>query len=223
VLTPRLDSAARLLSRAHHFCWRATAPLQSFASWYTGLTGLGQRWRMFMNPPTYDEYLQARYYVGAGDSTRPQWVAMEVIYPTHREDTVRLFQSFRDSYTDKAIAIALADHLNIRQAKGATAGAGAADQPNALSPIARHFARRFAARHLLRDERVVRTELWRARPPNRRPGTAVEPQKLEARRAMLRRYYAGPVEDRRFLPGFPSDRAVQREGDLAWVMEYVAR
>ena len=220
-LTPTLDSAAAAFSRVHHLSWRATEPLHGFARWYVSLTGLGQRWRMFMNPPTYDEYIQARYYVGASGSTRPAWVATELIFPAHREDHVRLVQSFRDSYTDKAIAIALASFMIARSTSAESPDDTAPDSSDALAPVAGHFARRFTSRYLVAGERVLRTELWIARTPNAAPGTALDPRRLEARLAVLRRYYEGPVQDRRVPREYFPHRAMQTEADLSWVMEYI--
>lgn len=222
-LTPALDSGAALFRRVHVACWHATAPFRALAVWYVGLTGLSQRWRMFMNPPTYDEYLQARYYVGRG--SRAEWVAGEIIFPAHREDRVRAFQSFRDSYTDKAIAIALADFLKARDAADRVANGTAAsghDLPRDLGPVVGHFAGRFAARHLLPHEHVLRTEVWRGRVPNPPPGSRTDPAVTDARRAVLRRYYEGPVEERPFLGGYAPIGAAQPEADVVWVLEYAA-
>src|SRR5262245_31381810 len=32
-------------------------------NWYIDLTGLGQNWAMFSNPPQYDRYWRVRYYI----------------------------------------------------------------------------------------------------------------------------------------------------------------
>ena len=146
LLTPVLDSAAARFIEVHQAAWRATAPLQGFVRWYIGLTGLGQRWRMFMNPPDYDEYLRARYYVGTHDTAAVKWVATELIFPAHREDQVRLVQSFRDSYTDKAIAIALSAFLRARFAAGAEVPEDETDLPENLAPDRRLFQPALCAR-----------------------------------------------------------------------------
>ncbi len=140
---------------------------------------------MFMNPPDYDEYLRARYYVGTHDTAAVKWVATELIFPAHREDQVRLVQSFRDSYTDKAIAIALSAFLRARFAAGAEVPEDETDLPENLAPVAGYFSRRFARESLVPGERVLRTELWLARAPNPAPGVGPDFEKVEERRAIL--------------------------------------
>src|ERR1043165_2576707 len=38
-------------------------PIQPLAGWYLRMTGLGQSWAMFSNPPQYDQYVRTRHYV----------------------------------------------------------------------------------------------------------------------------------------------------------------
>ena len=220
LLTPPLDAAAAAFIPVHDATWRLTTPLRTLSEWYVGLTGLGQRWRMFMNPPTYDEYLKARFHIRQTGADHEIWTASQLVFPSHREDRVRLLQSFRDSYTDKAIAIALADFVNTRTA--VAFDDSTADPSTRLDPLARHFAADFARRHLRPDQQVVGTELWRARVPNPAPGTPAAADAAARRQTLLRRYYDGPVEDRsRPRPLALGTTVVEEE--LRWVLEYIGR
>ncbi len=125
--------------------------------WYVALTGLAQNWAMFSNPPQYDRYWRVRYYVEA-QGGRP-WTATELIGPSHREDRVRLVQSYRDSYRDKAFEIAFDGFVKRRRPSAIEPGARPEDLPDDLAPIGRYFARHFAAR-LQDGERITRTEVW---------------------------------------------------------------
>lgn len=224
-LTPVLDASIPSFHRLHELAWHGTAWLRGPATWYVGLTGLGQSWRMFMNPPQYDEYLLVRYHVVNADSptgSRSAWTARELAFPAHREDRVRLLQSFRDSYTDKAIAMAIADSMGLRGAPAGAAGADA-DGPEPLESVANFFSQRFAERHLIPGEAISRTEIWIARAGNRPPGSPAQPGVLRARRAVLERYYLGPVETRSIQSHFPRNGDIFQEADLTWVLEYIGQ
>ena len=222
-LTPPLDASIPTVHQLHQLAWDGTAWARGPATWYVGLTGLGQSWRMFMDPPKYDEYLQVRYYVVNADSQaggRIARTAGELAFPAHREDRVRVFQSFRDSYTDKAIAMAIADSMGQRRNRD-EAAIGDADAPEPLSAVAKFFSQRFAARHLMPGEAISRTEIWIARAGNRPPGSPEQPAAIRARRAVLEQYYVGPVENGPSGGQLPRNGDVFQEADLTWVLEYI--
>ena len=52
------------------------------------------------------------------------------------------------------------------------------------------------------------------------PGTNADPGVMQARQAVLRRYYDGPIEERPYIGSYTLTRLMEREADLAWVMEY---
>src|SRR5688500_17316842 len=87
-----LDRLAGAVARAH-----AAARLERVKSAtraYLDLVGLPQEWSMFAPPPEEGEYVRVRYFVrGRNGAT---WTATELVMPAHREDRVRLWQSFRD-------------------------------------------------------------------------------------------------------------------------------
>jgi len=208
--------------------WAVTAPIVDFrraldkavgtpAGWYVGMTGLAQSWAMFSNPPQYDRYWRVRYYIEAPGG-RP-WMATELIGPSHREDQVRLFQSYRDSYRDKAFEIAFDGFVKRRKASAIEPGARPEDLPDDLAPIGRYFARHFAAR--LRDgERIIRTEIWVGTVANKKPGEPVDAAVAIERRAALLGYTEGPVEERLSVRPYPPYHGLETEGDIEWLLEY---
>ena len=203
-------SAAALRQTA---MWGLGKPVRS----YVTLTGLGQHWSMFWNPPQYDRYWRARYYVERPGG-RP-WTATELIGPAHREDRVRLFKSYRDSYRDKAFEIALEEFFKRRKPGAIAPGTRPQELPDDLAPIARFFGRRFAS-GLTEAERIVRTELWVGTVGNKPIGQPVNGAAVLQRRAALLGYAEGPVEERLAVRPYPPYHGVDREGDIDWVLEY---
>src|SRR5438105_2540726 len=88
LVTPILDRFTAGFARIPVALSRITRPLHRPVGFYVGITGLGQYWAMFKEPPPYDRYFRVRYYVGS--PSRPTWTARELVYPAHREDQVRV-------------------------------------------------------------------------------------------------------------------------------------
>ena len=172
---------------------------------------------MFWDPPRFDRYWRARYYIEQPGGRA--WMATELIGPAHREDQVRLFQSYRDSYSDKAFEIAFDEFVKRRNPALIAPGTRFQDLPDDLAPIARFFGRRFASR-LTGGERIVRTEIWVGTAGNKPFGDPVDATALLERRATLLGYTEGPVEERLAVRPYPPYHGVEREGDIDWLLEY---
>lgn len=217
--TTLFDGLAAAVAPLVSGIWRVTRPVRPAVNWYLRLTGLGQSWAMFSNPPQVDQYVRVRYYVQprSGDT----WTATELVMPAHREDRVRLFQSYRDSYRDKAIAIALDAFYRNRRPSQIVPDAKPEQLPDDLAPIARYFRRTYEARHLAgTGARVIRTEVWVGNAPIPPMGTPIDRDAHAARRAALSLYWAGPVEQRVRAPGLPPYHGLEEEADIDWLLEY---
>ena len=215
-----LDATASTFAIVPRALARASALIRPVASEYVRVTGLAQQWQMFGNPPTYDEYLRVRFYVAGRPSARARWVATQLIMPTSREDSVRVLRSYRDSYQDKAFAIALQRFFEKRKPELIAPDTPTSALPDELAPIARYYARQFGRRYLLPNERVIRTEVWYGRAANAAPGASLDSSAHAARMNALFEYYDGPVEDRVLVPPYPPYHATERQGDLQWLLEY---
>ena len=221
-VTPRLDALAQAAGGLHRTLWLLTRPLRPVVSWYLGATGLQQQWAMFWNPSLTDQYVRVRYYVGSGPSgdVRAKWLATELVSPAHREDRLRLFQSFHDSYLDKAAEIAMGTFRRKRSESLVRPDTTSAELPDSLAPLARYFARRFARSHLVGDERVVRVEVWGGSAPNPAFGSVASRAEVAERLARLGGYYDGPLERRIGSMAYPPYHAEDDEADIQWVLEY---
>lgn len=218
-VTLALDAAARAAAEIEKALWHGTRPLHRAVQYYLRVTGLGQTWAMFANPPTYAQYMRIRYYV-APPSGRA-WVATELVMPTNREDQVRTFQSFRDSYRDKALAVATARFYDRRSGNLIAPATRPEELPPSLAPVARYFSREFARMHLAgRNERVVRTEVWVGTAPIPPPGEEADENERLARAVALQAYYDGPIEQRLNIPPYPPYHGGEREADISWILEY---
>lgn len=221
-VTPILDILTANLARVHQAIWPAVSLTRQLTDRYMEGLGLKQRWRMFSNPPRYDEYLRVRYYVavGPGDDTGV-WIANELVLPAHREDRIRTFQSFRDSYRDKALVIALGRfHGSPEVANGE-----ATERHEALAPVARYFARRFVRARLAGDgDRLLRVELWHgiAESGSRASGPLSERRaRMSARLTELSEYYHGPVEMSLRGGPYPAYQGTEQESDIFWTLDYI--
>jgi hypothetical protein len=218
LVTSGLDAAAAAWVPASRALEQMARPLRRPTDLYLQLTGQGQNWSMFANPPRVDEYLRVRFYVQPEQGR--MWMATQLVWPAGREDQLRLIQAFRDSYLDKTFAVALAEFKSHRKPSAVRPDTRPEELPDDLAPIARYYARLF--RTQLRDpgERVVRTEIWAGAAPNPQPGHAPDGAALIARRAVLQAYYEGIVEQRLNVPSFPPYHALDPEADIDWVLEY---
>jgi len=216
-VTVGLDGAARTLPPLMRVFKWVTAPIHDMAGRYRVLTGMGQNWNMFSSPARWDRYTRVRYYVQpAGGRV---WAATELVGPAHREDRVRGFQSFRDSYRDKDLNLSLTAFYNRRKPDMVRPDTRPEELPNDLAPIARYFARHFA-RTLQEGERIVRTEVWAGTALTPALGQPVDPAVMAERLAVLRDYYEGAVEQRVNVPPVPPYHAGETEADITWVLEY---
>jgi hypothetical protein len=223
-MTPRLDAVAVAIGGVHRVLWTVASPLRPLVSRYLSATGLEQQWAMFWNPSLTDQYVRVRYYVGsstgAADRATAKWLATELVSPAHREDRLRLLQSFHDSYRDKAMEIAMATFRRKRE-KALVAPETRSDQlPDSLAPVARYFARRFARTHLSTNERLLRFEVWSGSAPNPPFGSAATTAQIAERQARLGGYYEGPVVRRLGSMSYPPYHAEEDEADIEWVLEY---
>jgi hypothetical protein len=217
--TALFDGLAAAVAPLVKGAWWITRPVRPAVNWYLSLTGLGQSWSMFSNPPQVDQYARVRYYIESAAGR--EWTATELVMPAHREDEVRLFQSFRDSYRDKAIAMALDAFYRHRRAAQITPDARPDQLPNDLAPIGRYFARTFQSRHLDRTGgRIVRTEVWIGNAATPGLGAPVDQVKLAERKAALQAYWEGPVEQHLRVPPRPPYHGLEHEADINWVLEY---
>ena len=174
---------------------------------------------MFSNLPPFDRYWRVRYYVQPAGG-RP-WTATELIGPAHPEDRIRLIQSFRDSFQDKALELATAGFNRNRRPEAIKPDSRPGDLPGDLAPIGRYFARRFASARLRGpDERIVRTEVWIGTIDNPPPGQPPDEAARMTRWAALRAYEGGPVEDHLRVRPYPPYHGVEEEADIRWVLEY---
>jgi hypothetical protein len=218
-VTVALDTAARGTEAVEKVVWRSTRPLHRAITYYLRLTGLSQTWSMFANPPTYAQYMRVRYYVQPEQGRL--WAATELVLPAHREDRLRTVQSFRDSYRDKALAVAMGRFYERRKAELIKPDTRPEQLPEDLAPVARYFAKRFTQRHLAGGgERVIRAEVWVGTAPIPRLGVAPDADARLERAVILQTYYDGPIEQRLNVPELPPYHAGEREADIAWVLEY---
>ena len=216
-VTPTLDRfSAAVVPVVRVLKW-STAPIRPMARRYRSLAGLGQTWNMFSNPTRVDRYVRVRYYIQPTDGRT--WTATELISPAHREDRVRLFQSFRDSYRDKDLNIAFTNFYSHRREDAVRPDTLSSELPNDLAPMGRYFARRFS-RGLAEGERIVRTEVWYGTAPTAGPGLPTDQDGLAQRLALLQEYYEGAVEQRVRVPAIPPYHAAETEADIRWILEY---
>lgn len=223
-VAPALDAAVEPVAPVLGIALNAARPLRRLAGNYMDLLRVGQRWSMFANPPTFDQYIRVRYYVGSsplpGVAPRIAWTATELVLPAHREDQIRAFQSFRDSSRDKALAIALDDFRARLATKLDRDGRLPRDLPDDLAPIGRYFGRRFERTYLKSNERVLRTEVWYAEVLNPVRGATLKPADIDARRAVLRSYYTGPVRGPASSYGTLAYGSSEKEADIKWTLLY---
>ena len=220
---PALDRAALLAVAIPSIIEGIPRPIRTAIDSYLTMIALGQNWKMFSVPPKVHQYLRVRYYVApeaATDASGATWTATELIMPAHREDEMRWLQSYRASFIDKALAIALQSFQVTREKALLKPDTRSADLPDALAPVARYYGRRFARRALQPEERLIRTEVWYGSAPIRAPGSLPDQAVIDARWEVLRKYYEGPVEDHFGRPVVSGYYTTEREADIVWVLEY---
>lgn len=224
-LSPVFDRVARSATVIPAGLELVARPVRRAINTYLQLIALGQNWRMFSVPPKVHQYLRVRYYIGPRETTDiagATWTATELIMPAHREDEVRWLRSYRDSFTDKALAVALQKFQIARDEDEALIAPDtrSADLPDDLAPVARYYARRFVRVALQPEERLIRTEVWYGSAPIPAPGSISDRTATDARWEVLRKYYEGPVEDHFGRPVVPGYYTAEKEADIVWILEY---
>ena len=224
-MTPALDRVAAVASRVLPVLTRILRPVRPVATSYLETTGVAQSWKMFSNPPEVLQYIRIRYYVGAAGSAwaqtaGPAWTATELVLPAHREDEVRFFRAYWDAFRDKAMTSALQRFHEGRSSSLIKADTTSSDLPSDLAPIGRYFARRFEREALRADERILRTEVWYGFVPMPAPRVTPNRATTEARLAVLRLYYQGPVENHFGRPRYPVYHVGEQQADILWLLEY---
>ena len=217
-LAPAFDGLATWLSKIQPALFRASEPVRLVTRPYVD-AGLRQKWNMFSNPGTDDQYLRVDVVVGraAGDggSAGGRPVAhQELVFPADDESRPRWVHQFRD----KAIFNALENYF-LRLRREDDYQAPDASRVQDLRPVARHFTNAFLRTHPRHAARLLRTELWHGTAPNPPPGNALASTILRARLLRLEQYrrevaastaVAAPVVGRR-----------EREADLVWTLVHV--
>jgi len=223
-VAPALDAAVEPLAPRLASVLYALRPIRRVVDAYLGTLHLTQRWGMFASPPVVDQYVKVKYYVGSnfipGVPPRITWTATELVLPAHREDRIRALQSFRDSSRDKALAIALDDFHGKLAAYVDRQGRLPRVLPDDLAPIGHYFGRRFERAYLKPGERLLRTEVWSGEVPNPVRGVAMNPALVEARLAVLRTYYSGPVRGPTSSYGTLAYGSLENEADITWMLKY---
>lgn len=215
-VTPLLDVVARGVRPVALQLERIARPVSGLANVYLNTIGFAQQWRMFSRPPSNDQYVRIRYYVGRA---QPEWAATELVVPASPEYDVRLARSYLDSSRDKAIMVALENFHRLREPLVLRPDMRPSELPDYVAPVVRYFARKFARQRLLPGEKILRAEFWYGVAPMTIAGKPNDDLLRERRRAVIEKYYDGPIEVRGALE-YPKYHDVEKEGDILWLLEY---
>ena len=207
-LQSMLDRGADSLLSIEPRLVRSSARLRMLALPYISL-GLRQKWNMFSNPMTVDQYVRVDQYVVSHGPGRSPRVFSELALPAQRDDRVRLVHEFRD----KAVLNALETFFVNRVQNN-----GTGPPPTDLEPVARYFRNSFRGEYLQPDERVVRTDVWFGEVSIEPPRHRLTPQQRASRLATISKYWYGPIEVPR--TSVPKHGAMQREDSILWRLEY---
>jgi hypothetical protein len=94
IAAPALNAVVDALGPLEAQAYRFTAPLRALTGIYVQ-AGLRQKWNMFSNPVTADQYVRVAYYVTSREAGRVR-VFRELALPGQPEDRARLVHMFRD-------------------------------------------------------------------------------------------------------------------------------
>jgi hypothetical protein len=209
IVTPVLDAIVAELTPLEAQAYQVTAPIRALTRTYVQ-AGLRQKWTMFANPVTADQYVRVAHYVRSSQEPRRVRVFRELALPGQREDRVRLVHAFRDKAIlnpFEALAINRFEHPGV-------------DRFSDLDPIAAYFDNHFRAAYLTPDEAITRTEIWFGLAPLPATGDRLNGSQLDERWAVLQRYREGPVDAP--VPVVPlQPGALQSESDIVWRLEHV--
>jgi len=205
-----LDRSGAWLRSVEPQVLNATKPLRVLTEPYISV-GLRQKWNMFSNPVTVDQYVRVDQYVESTATPQSIRIFRELALPAQREDHVRLVHAFRD----KAVLNALEAFSVAQRRKEASE-----EVPPDLQPLAKYFRNRFQRDHLDPTERVVRTDVWFGQAAIPPPGERLPAGQRQSRIAALSAYWEGPFETARTLQPLKPG-ALQREDAIVWRLEYV--
>jgi len=210
-VTPTLDAAVAALAPLEDRAFRLTTPLRTLTRTYIQ-AGLGQRWNMFSNPLTADQYVRVAHYVESSRQPGRIRVFRELVLPGQRENRARLVHMFRDKAIINSLEALAFNRLETHDAA----------RSSDLYPVGAYFGNRFKAAYLAPDETVVRTEVWFGAAPMPPPGRRLTERALQQRWDVLQRYWDGPDE----APPAgtpPLQGTLQGEADIAWRLDYVQK
>jgi hypothetical protein len=209
VVTPVLDAIVNALAPVEAQAYRFTAPIRALTRTYVQ-AGLRQKWTMFANPVTADQYVRVAHYVRSSREPQRLRVFWELALPGQPEDRVRLVHAFRDKAIlnpFEALAVNRFEHPG-------------ADRFSDLDPIVAYFDNHFRAAYLTPDEAITRTEIWSGLAPMPATGDRLTDSQLDERWAVLQRYREGPGDA--LVPVVPlQPGAFQSESDIVWRLEHV--
>lgn len=210
IITSGLDRIAEWVRAIEPPIVETVKPLQPLTKPYASL-GLRQKWNMFSNPMTADQYVRLDYHVVTQGAPRSIRVFRELALPAQQENRVRLVHKFRD----KAVLNALETFSVTRTHEGQTE-----QSLRGLEPLTKYFRNRLAREYLNSDERVLRTEVWYGQVPIPPPGQRSTAQQRESRISTLERYWYGASEVTT-APSAAKPGTLQREDPIIWRLEYV--
>jgi hypothetical protein len=214
-LTPTFDRLALWLSRIQPALFRSSEPVRILTQPYID-GGLRQRWNMFSNPATGDQYLRVDVVVGrpgrAGGASSEPLAYRQLVFPADDESRPRFVHQFRD----KAIFNALENHF-LRLQRDEDGQEVTAPRIADLRPVSRHFTAAFLRMHPELLARFRRTELWYGTASIPPPGAELRHAVVKDRILRLERYRGTVVPVATFLAG-PVIGRKEREGDIVWTL-----
>ena len=208
-VAPPLNAAVAALTPLEAHAFALTAPTRALTRIYIQ-AGLRQKWNMFANPVTTDQYVRVAHHVESSQDQGRIRVFRELVLPGQREDRPRLVHMFRDKAilnSFETLAINRTEHPE-------------AENYSALDPVAAYFRNRFTTAYLAPGETVQRTEVWFGAAPTPPVGDRLPDSQVQARWSRLQRYWDGPVDVP--APRTPTEPgALESEADIVWRLEYV--
>ena len=207
-VTPALDATVAALAPIEAQAFRLTAPLRALTRTYIQ-AGLRQKWNMFANPVTADQYVRVAHYVESSREPGRIRVFRELALPGQRENRARLVHMFRDKAILNSLEALAVNRLESHDA----------ERSSDLEPVSAYFGNRFKTSYLAPDETVVRTEVWFGAAPMPPTGRRLTDSALQERWDVLQRYWDGPDETSPAATP-PQRGALQGDADIAWRLDY---
>jgi hypothetical protein len=205
---PALNAVVAAMRPLEAQAYRFTAPIRALTGIYVQ-GGLRQKWNMFANPVTGDQYVRVAYYVQTSSEPGRVRVFRELALPGQPEDRARLVHMFRDKAILNSLEALVVNRLEHPES----------ERFSDLDPIAASFRNRFQAVYLTPEEVITRTEIWFGMAQTPATGERLTDLQLQERWAVLQRYWDGPVDAA--PPVTPLQLgALQGESDIVWRLEY---